>query len=56
MKEITNGIPILRYQLPYTTYDSHDSPPAKSQKFATPEQPQPAVADPNIACIILKLP
>ncbi|WMY92175.1 hypothetical protein [Snodgrassella communis] len=31
-------------------------PPAKSQKFATPEQPQPAVADPNIACIILKLP
>lgn len=31
-------------------------PPAESQKFTTPEQPQPAVADPNIACIMLKLP
>lgn len=31
-------------------------PPAESQKLATPEQPQPAVADPNIACIMLKLP
>lgn len=31
-------------------------PPTESQKFTTPEQPQPAVTDPNITDIILNWP